>query len=175
MVRFKATSIAACEGVGGELVITITAPLETAVHLENLSGEYVIEIKKHRQKRSLNANALFWKICNSIADILEASYDDIYLQLLDRYGVKKYIVVKPEAVEDMKKMFRAVEEMGGVYVEGKKGVQLCCTIGSSKYNTKQMSRLIKGAIDESREIGGFVPDDHDIGASLELWEKERNI
>ena len=95
------------------------------------------------------------------------------MHLLERYGVKKYIVVRPEAVESVKGLFRAVEEMGGVIVDGKRGVQLKCTVGSSQYDTKQMARLIEGTASENREMGAFVPDEMDIGASLNLWEKER--
>lgn len=174
MVKITTSDIKTSEDVGGNLVITITAPLQVVAHLENLTGLYDIEIKKHRQKRSLNANALFWKMCGSMAEILKTSDEELYLQLLERYGVKKYIVVKPEAVESVKGLFRAVEEMGSVYVDGKRGVQLKCTIGSSQYDTKQFARLLEGVISESRDIGGFVPDEQDIGAALNLWQKERN-
>lgn len=174
MVKFTASEIKASEGVGGDLVITITAPLPVAAQLENLNGKFDIEIKRHRERRSLNANALFWKICGSMAVILRTSDEELYLQLLERYGVKKYIVVKPEAVESVKELFRAVDEMGSVYVDGKRGVQLKCTIGSSQYNTAEMTRLIEGAISESKHIGAWVPDEQDIGAALDLWQKERN-
>lgn len=173
MVKFTASEIKAGEGVGGELVITITAPLPVAAQLGNLNGKFDIEIKRHREKRSLNANALFWKMCGSLAEVLHISDEEAYLHLLERYGVKKYIVVKPEAVESVKGLFRAVEEMGGVIVDGKRGVQLKCTVGSSQYDTKQMARLIEGTASENRELGAFVPDEQDIGASLDLWAKEK--
>lgn len=173
MVKFTASEIKACEGVGGELVITITAPLPVAAQLGNLNGKFDIEIKQHREKRSLNANALCWKIIGSMAEILHTSEKEVYLNLLELYGVKEYLVVKPAAVETIKKLFRAVEDMGTVIVNGKRGIQLKCTVGSSQYDTQQFSRLLEGAIHESREIGGFVPDEQDVGASLALWEKER--
>lgn len=172
-MKITTANIKASEDASGNLIITIAAPLQAAAHLENFIGLYDVEIKKHRQKRSLNANALFWKMVNSLAEILETSNEEMYLQLLARYGVKKYIVVKPEAVDSLKKLFRAVAEMGSVFVDGKRGVQLECTIGSSQYDTKQMMRLINGTISECKEVGAFVPDEQDIGASLDLWEKER--
>lgn len=173
MVKITTADIKTGEDINGNLIITIAAPLEMAAHLENLTGLYDVEIKKHRQKRSLNANALFWKMCNSLAEAVETSSEEMYLQLLERYGVKKYIVVKPEAVESLKKLFRAVADMGSVYVNGKRGVQLECTVGSSQYDTKQMTRLINGTLSECKEVGAWVPDEQDIGASLNLWEKER--
>ena len=173
MVKFQASDIKASEDVCGNLVLTITAPLELTGCFSELKGEYVVEIKKYREKRSLNANALFWKVVGSMAELLHVSDEELYLQLLERYGVKKYIVVRPEAAESFKGLFRGAEEMGSVYVDGQKGVQLKCTIGSSQYDTKQMSRLIDGAISESKEIGGWIPDEQDIDSCLEAWERER--
>lgn len=175
MVKFTASEITTKEGTGGDLIITITAPLSVAGQLEKTEGLFDVEIKRHRERRSLNANALLWKTIDSMAAILQTDEEAVYLEMLARYGVKKYIVVKPEAVESVKGLFRAVEEMGGVFVDGKKGVQLRCTLGSSQYDTAQMSRLLHGTISESKDIGGFVPDDNDTGASLDLWEKERSV
>jgi len=169
LIEFRTARIVAGCDMEGNQTLTITAP----GNIPPLSGEYDVIIKRHREKRSLNANALFWKMCGSLAEVLHISDEEAYLHLLERYGVKKYIVVKPEAVESVKGLFRAVEEMGGVIVDGKRGVQLKCTVGSSQYDTKQMSRLIEGTASENRELGAFVPDDMDIGASLDLWAKEK--
>ena len=173
MVKFIASELSAQEGAGGNLIITIAAPLPLAGHFQDLKGEYLVEIKKHRPKRSLNANALCWAVINSIAEILGVSDIDIYMQMLEQYGVKKYIVVKPEAVESVKPLFRSVDEMGSVIVDGQKGIQLKCIVGSSQYDTKQFSRLLEGVINESREIGGLVPDNNDVMAAIDLWDKER--
>ena len=160
----------------GNATITVTVPhqFKDTLHLENLTGVLDVEIKKHRERRSLNANALFWKCVNEAAKILDASNEEIYLRMLDQYGVQKYIVVRPEAVEAVTKLFRAVDDMGRVLVNGKEGRQLKCTIGSSQYDTEQMSRLIRGITSENKEIGAWVPDEADIGYSLNLWEKERD-
>lgn len=173
MVKFIASEITTNEGAGGDLIITIAAPLSVAGQLKKLDGLFDVEIKRHRERRSLNANALCWAVIGSIADILGVSDIEIYMQMLEQYGVKKYIVVKPDAVESVKPLFRSVEEMGSVIVDGKKGVQLKCVIGSSQYDTKQFSRLLEGVINESREIGGLVPDKNDVMAAIDLWDKER--
>lgn len=170
-MQFRTTSIKARCDIYGNQTLTITVPPD--VEMGSFSGEYDVEIKKHRNKRSLNANALCWKCINSIAEILETSNEEIYLEMLERYGVQKYIVVRPETVESIKGFFRAVHEMGSVYVGDKRGVQLRCVVGSSQYDTAQMARLLDGIISECKEIGAFVPDEKDIGRSINLWEKER--
>lgn len=161
-----------CDG-NGEFFVKIAIPRENALNLENCIGLHDIEIKKHRNKRSLNANALLWKVLDSIAEILRADKEEIYIQMLRSYGVQKFLVVKPDAAESVAELFRAVDDLGYVLVNGKKGKQLRCIVGSSQYNTAEMARLLEGTIEESKELGGFVPDEKDVGASLKLWEKER--
>ena len=112
-----------------------------------------IEIKQHRQKRSLNANAYLWVLLGKMADVLDTIKDELYLEMLDRYGVFTHIVVKPSVVERVKQEWRTVRELGEVTVNGKTGVQLQCYFGSSTYDTKEMSRLIDGVVSECKELG----------------------
>lgn len=133
-------------------------------------GEYVAEIKKFYEKRSLNANALFWKGVGLIASATGRDNWSIYLDLLRNYGQFTYVVVKPQAVEKFKETYRLCEELGEVEVNGKKGIQLLCFYGSSQYNKKEMSRLIDGMMQEIRSLEiDFVSDD-DIVKALDEWE-----
>ena len=130
---------------------------------------YDAGFKIHRERRSLDANALFWKAVTLIAEHINSDKDSIYLQLLSRYGVFTYVVVKPDAVSQFKIAYRLCEELGPVTVNGKTGIQLRCYFGSSTYDTKQMSRLIDGAISELKEMDiDFLPDS-DISKAKEEW------
>lgn len=134
-------------------------------------GVYEAEIKQFREKRSLNANALFWKGVGLIAEALHRDNWGIYLDLLKNHGEFTYIVVKPSAVEKFKETYRLCEEVGEIEINGKKGVQLLCFYGSSTYDTKQMSRLIDGMMQELKALDiEFVPDS-DITKALEEWGK----
>jgi hypothetical protein len=133
-------------------------------------GDHVAEIKKHYEKRSLNANALFWKGCGEIAAAVGRDNWSIYLDLLRSYGEYTYIIVKPQAVEKFKQTYRLCEEVGEVEINGKKGVQLLCFYGQSTYDKKQMSRLIDGMMQEIKSLGiDFVPDD-EISRAISEWE-----
>lgn len=133
-------------------------------------GEYVAEVKKYHEKRSLNANALFWKGCGLIAEALGRDNWSIYLDLLRSYGEYTYIVVKPQAVEKFKETYRLCEEVGEIEINGKKGVQLLCFYGQSTYDKKQMGRLIDGMMQEIKTLGiDFVPDD-EISRAVKEWE-----
>ena len=71
-----------------------------------------ITIKKYRQKRSRNANSYMWELLQKMADVLSTPGHrvdkwDVYIDMLSEYGVFTHIVVKPDAVERMKREWRA--------------------------------------------------------------------
>ena len=132
-------------------------------------GLYDVEIKKYYPKRSLNANALFWKGCGLIAEAVGRDNWSVYLDLLRDYGEFTYIIVKPQAVEMWKEQYRLCEEIGEIDINGKKGVQLLCFYGSSTYNNKQMARLIDGMLQELKALDiDFVPES-DITKAVAEW------
>ncbi len=114
-----------------------------------------IEVKQYREKRSLDANAYFWKLCGELAKVMDSTDKEIYIQLLIDYGVNKYKVVHESEVNDYLVDYKHVEVMNLAKVKTDKGVtdgvQIRCTRGSSKYNTKQMSRLIEGTVNECKD------------------------
>lgn len=128
-----------------------------------------IKAVKYRHKRSLNANAYFWELLGRMADVLGTDKDEVYLTMLGRYGVYTHVIVKPEAVEAVKREWRAVKELGEVIVNGKNGVQLQCYFGSSAYNTKEMSKLIDGTVSECKELGIETRPPEEIEAFCREW------
>lgn len=64
--------------------------------------QYDIAVKQRREKRSLDANAALWKMLSMMADKLHTTKDELYLEVLDRYGVFTHVVVKPNIVERVK-------------------------------------------------------------------------
>ncbi len=111
-----------------------------------------VEVKQHRERRSLDANALLWALLGEMAAALNTNKDELYLEVLTRYGVFTHIVVKPEVVERVKQEWRTVRELGEVIVNGKKGIQLQCYFGSSTYNQKEFSVLLDGVVSEAKEM-----------------------
>ncbi|MDD4565492.1 MAG: recombination protein NinB [Eubacteriales bacterium] len=112
-----------------------------------------VEVKQYRQKRSLDANAYLWVLLQKIAEAVNSSKDEVYLQMLERYGVFTHIVVKPRMVDKVRQEWRAVRELGEVTVNGQTGIQLQCFFGSSTYDTKEMATLIDGVVSECKELG----------------------
>lgn len=91
-----------------------------------------IEIKEYKEKRSLNCNSYLWVLLQKMADKLNTSKDELYLEMLSRYGVFTHTVVKPNVVERVKQEWKLVRELGQVTVNGQTGIQLQCYFGSSR-------------------------------------------
>lgn len=135
-----------------------------------------IDIKKYRQKRSLNANALLWNCLGEIATAMNPPADkwDVYLLMLKRYGKYTYICVKPAVVDAVKAQWRECQEIGTVNINGQEAVQMLCYFGSSTYNTKEFSVLLDGVVSEMKEMGLQPPLSQDMKRALEEWEKKTN-
>lgn len=144
---------------------------ENAVN--EISGEQNLDIslKKHREKRSLNANALLWKCLGDIAVVLRSDKWAVYLEMLKRYGLFTYVCVKPNAVEMLKRQWRECEEVGEIDIHGQKAIQMLCYYGSSTYDSKQFSVLLDGVISEMKEIGLETPTSQQLQRAIEELEK----
>ena len=140
----------------GQWNITFTINEASAINeVNNIQACEKLSIKavKHRNKRSLDANAYCWVILQKIAEVIHQDKWNVYLEMLGKYGVFTHIIVKPNVVDKVKEEWRTVKELGEVSVNGMTGIQLQCYFGSSTYNTKEMSVLIDGIVYEAKELG----------------------
>ena len=125
--------------------------------------------KQYRKKRSLSANSYLWVMLQKMAEVLKTDKWSLYLRMLKQYGQFTYIVVKPSAVESVKKQWRECEEVGEVDVNGTKAVQMLCYYGSSTYDTKAMSVLIDGVASECKELGIETLPPTELARIKEQW------
>jgi len=121
---------------------------------KDLKGEYDAELKQHREKRSLDANAYAWVIITKIADSMRPplSKDDVYLTMLKRYGQTGVVKIQNEDAERFKRQFKYVEEHEKFLPEAK-AQYFRFWVGSSNYNTAEMSIFIDGVVNEAEEMG----------------------
>lgn len=132
---------------------------------------HIAKLSEYRKKRSLNANAYAWALMEQIAQAINSTKDEVYLSMLERYGVFTHIVVKPNVLESIKREWRTVKELGEVKVNGKSGIQLQCFFGSSSYNTKEMSRLIDGIVSECKELDIETLPEDKLSILKEEWDR----
>lgn len=120
--------------------------------------------KKYRQKRSLDANAYAWVLIGKIADVLREDKEAVYVNMLKHYGQSVIVTVANEV--DVKSYFKYYEPL----FVGEKYTEYLVMKGSSEYDTKEMSILIDGIVQEAKEleIETMTPDE--LERIKCLWE-----
>lgn len=74
---------------------------------------YDLQIKEHRKKRSLDANAYAWVLIGRIADAMRLPPDEVYRQAIVNIGGNYEIIpVKEEAVASSKR-YGSTKELAG--------------------------------------------------------------
>lgn len=125
-----------------------------------------IAAKKQRAKRSLDANAYFWLLCDRMAKRLNSDKWTIYLLQLSKYGVFADLAVDPEAVPLLKSKFRYVETLAA----SDEVMRVRCYFGSSTYNTQEMSDLINGTVSDANGLGVDTMTPDEINHMLAAWK-----
>ena len=160
----------------GQFQITFSINEPSAINeINNIKDCQKLSVKavKHRERRSLDANAYLWVLLQKMAEALERDKWGLYLEKLGEYGVFTHIIVKPHMVDKVKEEWRAVKELGEVCVNGTTGIQLQCYFGSSTYNTKEMSVLIDGVVSEAKEMGIETLSPAELERMKAEWGKSR--
>lgn len=157
----------------GNLIISfaVDGDAEMIQKLESIKDDDLdIDVDKHRRKRSLSANAYFWVLCDQIAKKINSDKDSIYKLQLSKYGVFVDVEIWSDAVEAFKREFRYIEELDDGYGETQ---IIRCYLGSSKYNTKEMSELINGTVQDAKDMGIETWDQGEIDALVKAWKGEK--
>ena len=113
--------------------------------------EIDIELKEHKEKRSLNSNGYAWVLITKIADSLRANKEDIYLEMLKRYGQSEIVSVLSSI--DVTGYFKYYDIAGTSTLNNKEFTHYKCFKGSSEYDTREMSILIDGIVSEAKTLG----------------------
>ncbi len=108
------------------------------------------EVKEHKQKRSKSQNAYMWEIITQIADIQRLSKEEVYLQILKDYGQSE--IISMLSIINPKGYLKYFEEIGKGQVNGKEFTHYKVYKGSSEYDSKEMSILIDGVIQEATQL-----------------------
>ena len=126
---------------------------------------YDLEVKEHRKKRSLDANAYAWVLINKLADVMRIPPSEVYRQAIqDISGNSEIIPIKNEAVDQFKQAWQhngigwMCRDMGKSKLSGYRNLMVY--YGSSVYNSKQMSDLIDHLVQDCKalDIETLTPD-----------------
>jgi hypothetical protein len=151
----------------GKYTLTLESPqISTDEATRLLQEERLdVEIKKHRKKRSLDANSYYWILLSKLAESLNVSKPYMHNSILRKYGQIEridgqavYIVIPDtdSAQEDVDEAQLYHLKLTSQVKEGKGGVMYRTYImlkGSSVYDVKEMSVLIDGIVNECKGVG----------------------
>lgn len=126
------------------------------------SKQYEITIKERKENRSVRQNDYLWALVELVSMEINGSKRsedtwDIYKKLLHRANVK-YMLMRVEEVAEPSLMaiedFRYVERLPHSREDNKGRISHVykCYLGSSKFNTKEMSELLEAIKDWCGEL-----------------------
>ena len=157
----------------------VTFEVDSIDEINGLEGILNIVVKKIRGKRSLTANAYFHVLVGKIAEKNHTSKAFTKNLLLARYGQEEFIEGERYIISALSKIPMAEREdihtkpIGYGYTNGKEFTHYCVLRGSHTYDTKEMSVLIDGTVEEARELGIQVLPPDEIKHMESLWKSNQ--
>lgn len=161
------------------LCLRVTAPAAAKEFCGTMQPKlYDADLKVHREKRSLDANSYMWKLLDELAKVLCRTKEDLYRDYIKRFGVFRDYHLPP----DEAKSFQTAWSMLGTgwlteqvdYTGDGNLIVIRAYFGSSRYNTKQMARLIDMVVEDCQEQDiETLPPDKLYAMKLD-WRKNDN-
>ena len=175
-MKIKAQSIRVLLTLDGKAEYIITSKDRPTPELNDLADkELSVEIKPYRKRRSLDANAYCWVLCQKIAEKIGGTKEDIYKEAIRKAGQFDFIAVTDSAADQF---LKAWQSKGlGWYAEALESkIEGCKKImvyyGSSVYDSKEMAHLIDYIVSECKELGIETMTPAEISRMMNEWGQE---
>ena len=147
---------------------------ELADKLRELSnGEIDIEVRQHKEKRSLDSNAKCWLLIGKMAKVMGLTPIEVYRHEIQDMPTYDILPVRNDAVDRFRKNW---ESQGTGWICDSLGASkfpnytnLKCHYGSSTFNTKEMSDFIDKIIMDCKELGIQTDSPDEIERMKQLW------
>lgn len=159
-------------GLHGEQNVTVTIATDWREEYARLKDTDVdIKIEKHRKLRSLDANAYAWVLMGKLAQRISPPLDksEVYQLMLQRYGQGGMVSIRNDMLDNMLRAFDYWQIKGHGEVHGKEFTHVQVWVGSSKYDTKEMSVFIEGIVSECKELGIDTDTPEQIAEFMRKW------
>ena len=145
-----------------------TKQLDIVEELKN-ENKLNIELKKYRKHRSLDANSYFWKLLTELCELAEIDTTEEYKR---RFRIETDDVKTFEKVWTDRGIAWFCEIADTEYLENVEFKIINAYYGSSSYNSKQMSRLIDGVVQDCKIYGIETKPQAEIESLLKEWDKK---
>lgn len=158
----------------GGYLLTIATRENVGVLYDELHEKDVdVTVKKHREKRSLDANAYFWVLVDRLAEKTRIPKTDIYRRYIREIGGNHEMVcVIDSAVEKLRNGWEH-NGLGWQTDTMPSRIPGCTNVilyyGSSTYNTRQMSHLIDMAVQDCQEQNIETLSPEKLAGMMEEW------
>lgn len=186
-IRGKARSIS-MDFETGDLLVTFSTRMcreELQAQYDRIKSADNLEIKavRYRERRSLDANAYFHVLVGKIAESLSISKPRAKNLLIGRYGQPELLEDGTEVVLKSNIPVTTMLEQEllhcracGVKMEnGQEMVIYKVLRGSHTYNTKEMSCLIDGTVQDAKELGiETIPPD-ELARMVGRWHGKETV
>lgn len=163
-----------------KLKISLLVDVNNKEVVEKLKSEnkLCIELKKWRQKRSLDANSYCWVLCDKIAkelckDGTIVTKEDVYKDAILQIGSFEPFIVQEKTYMNFKRIWEK-QGLGFLVQEVSKKdkcIKVNCYYGSSTYNTKEMSLLIECIVELAKTLNIETKPQSEIDSLLKEWDK----
>ncbi|WP_418932294.1 hypothetical protein [Hominenteromicrobium sp.] len=158
---------------GGYLLTIATRENVGVLYDELHETDVDVTVKKHREKRSLDANAYFWVLVDRLAEKTRIPKTDIYRRYIREIGGNHEMVcVIDSAVEKLRNGWEH-NGLGWQTDTMPSRIPGCTNVilyyGSSTYNTRQMSHLIDMAVQDCQEQNIETLSPEKLAGMMEEW------
>ena len=154
-----------------------TKALDIVEELKN-ENKLNIELKKYRKHRSLDANSYFWKLLTELCELAEIDTVEEYKRRVKELGIFRQFKIEKDNIKTFEKMWTSqgtawfCEVADTTYIENIEFKIINAYYGSSSYNSKQMSRLIDGVVQDCEIYGIETKPKEEIESLLKEWDKK---
>lgn len=135
------------------------------------------EVKEYKEKRSNDANAYFHVLVNKLARYINISDKEMKIRMNLQYGTiakdenGNSVGVKIPKGTDITQFYDYAKWFGECEENGIKFDKYLFYKQTHTLNTKEMSQLINGVVEECRERGIETKTQTEINSLLESWDK----
>jgi len=133
--------------------------------------EYEVIIQRAAKHRSLDSNSYLWALCGNIAQVLKQRKDDVYFEMLKRYGVSLIVKIRDRDRQRFMRSYKYIQPHESLPKE-EEAQYYRVYLGSSTYDSQEMSVLLDGVVSECEELGIPTQTNDRIIKMLETWERK---
>lgn len=162
--------------------------LSLKVTVPNLAKEFVsgmqdklydAKLQLHREKRSLDANALLWVLCQKISEaVRNITKEEVYQEAVRQVGQFEFLPIRNDAVDTFisrwsyKGLGWFAEKVDDSKLDGY--TKVIAYYGSSVYDTREMSVLLDYIVNEAKDLDIETAPPEEIERIKSLWQQDKH-